>query len=50
MAIKEGCFVSNIMAAVMKELSKCFVYDKAEHRMLGNYNSSAVYKMLILVN
>lgn len=50
MAIKEGCFVSNIMAAAVKELIKYFVYDKAEHSMLENCNSSAVYKMLILVN
>lgn len=50
MAIKAVCFVSNIIAAVTKELSKFFVYDKAECGMLGDYNSNAVYEMLILIN
>lgn len=50
MAMKVVSFVSNIIAAVVKELSKCFVYDKAEYGILGDYNNSVVHKMLILIN
>lgn len=50
MAMKVVSFVSNIIATAVKDLRKCFVYDKAEYGILGDYNSSVVYEMLILIN